>query len=60
MAFKRQTKISTLDSIGQKVQSGLQLFGKAKAAYETGKALYTGFQTAYPYLGTAAAALLAL
>ena len=55
MAFKRQTKISTLDSIGQKVQSGLQLFGKAKAAYETGKALYTGFQTVYPYLETAAA-----
>ena len=60
MGFKRQTKISTFDSIGQKVRSGIELFGHAKAAYETGKALYTGFQTVYPYLGTAAAALLAL
>ena len=60
MGFKRTSKISTYDSIGQKVQSGIQLFGKAKAAYETGKALYTGFQTIYPYLGTAAAAFLAL
>jgi len=55
MGFKRPSKTSMFDSIGQKVQSGLQLFGQAKAAYETGKALYTGFQTVYPYLETAAA-----
>ena len=54
MALRRTSKTSMLDSIGQKVQSGVELFGKAKAAYETGKALYTGFQTLYPYLETAA------
>lgn len=59
MAFRRQSKTSMYNSIGQKVQHGIELFGKAKAAYETGKALYTGFQTVYPYL-TTAASLLAL
>jgi hypothetical protein len=57
MAFRRQSKTSMLDSIGQKVQSGIELFGKAKAAYELGKALYTGYQTLSPYLGAAATLL---
>lgn len=57
MTFRRPSKTSVLHSVGQKVQSGFELFGKAKAAYETGKALYTGFQTVYPYLESAAALL---
>ena len=59
MGFRKPTKTSMLDSVGQKVQTGFELFGKAKTAYETGKALYSGFQTAYPYL-EAAAGLLAV
>ena len=59
MGFTKPTKTSMLDSMGQKVQTGFELFGKAKTASETGKALYSGFQTAYPYL-EAAAGLLAV
>lgn len=57
MALRRASKTSMLDSLGRKVQSGVELFGKAKGAYEAGRALYTGFQTVYPYLRTAAALL---
>ena len=60
MAVRRHSKISMMDSIGQKVQTGVEVFGKAKAAYELGKALYTGYQTLSPYLGAAAATLLAI
>ena len=57
MAMRRGSKISMWDSIGRKVQNGVELFGKAKGAYEAGRALYTGFQTVYPYLETAATLL---
>ena len=38
MAVRRQSKISMMDSIGQKVQKGIEVFGKAEALSLFGEA----------------------
>ncbi len=44
-------------TIGQKVKHGVELFGKAKAIYDTGKLIYSGISAALQYVQTAAAFL---
>jgi len=41
----------TLEGLGQKVKKGIEVFGKAKGLYETGKAIYNGIM---PFINEAA------
>ena len=54
MAYTQYLRPSFLDSLGQKVKQGVQMFGKAKGLYETGKALISAYETAAPILSQAA------
>ena len=54
MAYTQYLRPSFLESLGQKVKHGVQMFGKAKGLYETGKALISAYETAVPILSQAA------
>ena len=51
----RQSVSGFLEGIGQKVKQGVEMFGKVKGLYETGKAIYGGVQALLPYAEQAAA-----
>jgi hypothetical protein len=55
MAYKRITKNSTWTSLGQKVRTGVEIGSAIKTAWDVGRTIYTGVQTALPYIATAAA-----
>jgi hypothetical protein len=59
MGFLQNLRPSFLDGLGQKVrrgfEKGLEIFGKAKGLFETGKAIYNGAQAIMPYINDAAA-----
>ena len=46
---------SFLESLGQKVKQGVDMFGKAKGVYATGKALFSAYETVAPMINQAAA-----
>ena len=50
----RQSVSGFLSGIGQKVKHGVELLGKAKGLYETGKAIYGGVSAILPYVEQAA------
>ena len=54
MAFSQNLRPSFLEALGQKVHQGVQMFGKAKGLYETGKALISAYETAAPIHSQAA------
>ena len=54
MAYSQYLRPSFLESLGQKVKNGVQMFGKAKGLYETCKALISAYETAAPILSQAA------
>ena len=54
MAYSQYLRPSFLDALGQKVKHGVEMFGKVKGLYETGKALYSAYETLAPALGQAA------
>ena len=45
------------ESFGQKVKNISETLGAMKGIYDTGKAIYSGVQTAMPYIRMGAAAL---
>lgn len=53
--FHKQRKVSTWESIGNKVRTAAEVVGAAKAIWDTGKMLYHGIQAVGPYVGLAAA-----
>ena len=55
MAYEQYLRPSFLESLGQKVKQGVDMFGKAKGLYETGKALFSAYETVAPMIGQAAA-----
>ena len=44
MAYEQYLRPSFLESLGQKVKQGVDMFGKAKGLYETGKALFGAYK----------------
>lgn len=44
-------KPSYLEQIGHKVKNAAELAGTIKSIWETGKAVYAGFETIAPYIG---------
>ncbi len=54
MAYSQYLRPSFLEALGQKVRHGVEMFGKAKGLYETGKALISAYETAAPILSQAA------
>ena len=55
MAYEQYLRPSFLESLGQKVKQGVDKFGKAKGLYETGKALFSAYETVAPMISQAAA-----
>ena len=55
MEYEQYLRPSFLESLGQKVKQGVDMFGKAKGLYETGKALYCAYETVAPMISQAAA-----
>ena len=43
------------ESLGQKVKQGVDMFGKARGLYETGKSLFSAYEAVAPMIGQAAA-----
>jgi len=54
MAYEQHLRPSFLEALGQKVKHGVEMFGKAKGLYETGKALFSAYEAAAPILSQAA------
>ena len=54
MAYEQHLRPSFLEALGQKVKHGVEMFGKAKGLYETGRALISAYETAAPILCQAA------
>jgi hypothetical protein len=54
MGYSQYLRPSFLESLGQKVKNGVDMFGKAKGLYETGKALVSAYETLAPVLSQAA------
>ena len=48
MGYPQYIRPSFLEALGQKVKHGVEMFGKAKGLYVTGKALFTAFEAASP------------
>ena len=44
MGYERHLRPSFLESLGQKVKHGVEMFGKAKGLYDTGKALFSAYE----------------
>ena len=61
MGFLQNLRPSFLEGLGQKMrhgfEKGLEIFGKAKGLWETGKAIYNGAQAIMPYFNDAAASI---
>ena len=55
MGYSNFQRPSFMESLGQKVKHGVEMFGKAKYLYETGKALYQAYETVAPFVAEAAA-----
>ena len=59
MGFLQNLRPSFLEGLGKKMrhgfEKGLEIFGKAKGLFETGKAIYNGAQAIMPYINDAAA-----
>ena len=59
MGVLQNLRPSSLEGLGQKMrhgfEKGLEMFGKAKGLWETGKAIYNGAQAIMPYVKDAAA-----
>ena len=55
MAYQQYLRPSVLESLGQKVKQGVDMFGKAQGLYETGKALFCAYETVAPMISQAAA-----
>ena len=54
MGYAPYLRPSFLKSLGQKVEQGVQMFGKAKRLYDTGMALVSAYETMAPALSQAA------
>ena len=54
MGYSQYLRPGFLESLGQKVKNGVDMFGKAKGLYETGKALVSAYGTLAPVLSQAA------
>jgi hypothetical protein len=55
MAYEQYLRPSFLESLGQKVKQGVDMFGKAQGLYETGKALFSAYESVVPMISQAAA-----
>ena len=55
MGYERHLRPSFLGSLGQKVKHGMEMFGKAKGLYDTGKALFTAYEAMSPMISQAIA-----
>ena len=55
MAYEQYLRPSFLESSGQKVKQGVDMFGKAKGLYETGKAIFSAHEAVAPMINQAAA-----
>ena len=54
MAYEQYLRPSFLEALGQKVRQGVDMFGKAKGLYDTGKALFSAYEAAAPLFSQAA------
>ena len=54
MGYERHLRPSFLEALGQKVKHGVEMFGKAKGLYDTGKALFSAYETVAPLINQAA------
>ncbi len=55
MAYEQYLRPSFLESLGQTVKQGVDIFSKPKGFYETGKALFSAYETVAPMISQAAA-----
>ncbi len=55
MACEQYLRPSFGESLGRKVKQGVDMFGKAKGIYETGKALFSAYESVAPMISQAAA-----
>ena len=54
MGYEQHLRPSFLEALGQKVKHGVEMFGKAKGLYDTGKALFSEYETVAPLINQAA------
>ena len=54
MGYEQHLRPSFLEALGQKVKHGVEMFGKAKGLYDTGKALFSAYETVAPLINQAA------
>ena len=54
MGYPQYLRPSFLEALGQKVKHGVEMFGKAKGFYDTGKALFSAYEAAAPLISQAA------
>ena len=54
MGYEQHLRPSFLEARGQKVKHGAEVFGKAKGLYDTGKALFSEYETMAPLINQAA------
>lgn len=52
-----QQKAKPKESFGQKVKNVAEVVGTIKGMYDTGKLIYSGIQTAAPYIAAGMAAI---
>jgi hypothetical protein len=57
MAVNQKGNNNWGQNFGEKVRQGAEIVGGMKTLWETGKALYGGFQAIAPYVAAAAAAV---
>jgi hypothetical protein len=50
MGYERHLRPSFLESLGQKVKHGVEMVGKAKGLYDTGKTLISAYAAFAPYV----------
>ncbi len=55
MGYEQHLRPSFLEALGQKVKHGVEMFGKAKGLYDTGKALFSAYEAMSPIISQAAA-----
>ena len=54
MGYPQYLRPSFLEALGQKVKHGVEMFGKAKGLYDTGKAMFSAYEAAAPLISQAA------
>ena len=48
--FRHGSHVGLLENVGQKVKNAAEIAGTVKGIWDVGKMIYSGFQSAAPYL----------